>query len=306
MKVGKIFTFFFLFFPLFAFAQPINIVVSPTVIDEKLLPRDIRDYQVFLENKGDKLVFIYPIVFEILPEGKREFFEPDLFDKTSSLGSWLRIQRAVIELWPNQEKIIPLSLEIWPQAKVGIYHAVIVFSFGSSLPEAKSNALLYNLPEILLNVEIKENIVENVQLKNFQTEKNLYFSKPVKFILELKNVGNSNSKVKGEILLYNKKGKEIDSIPLEFEIEQGKEKKIESQWYPKNSGQMKAKIFLEYGAQKKEIQDTIFFIFLPWKFLVFLVSGMVVLILILLKLINKKTWQNFSEKIIRPVINLKK
>jgi hypothetical protein len=307
MKVLKILFSLLLFFPFaFSFAQPIDLFVSPTVIDEKLFPRDLRDYQILIKNNGKNLVFIYPLVFDILPNGEKKFFEPDKVDKTQSLGSWIRIQRAAIELWPSKEIKIPLSLEIHPEAKPGIYHSVVVFSFGSSLPDAMSNAQNFRLPEILLNVEIKENIVERLQLKNFKTEKNLYLSGPIKFVLEIENVGNTKTEGEGEIYLYNKKGKEIDSIPVKVSLEKSSTGRFDFSWQPKSTGQIKAKIFLEYGKERKEIQDTIFLAFLPWKALALLIGLFLVFVLILLKSINKKILGEFPEKIFKPVINLRK
>ena len=303
----KILTFFLLFLQISpSFAQPIDIFVSPNVIDEKLFPRDLRDYKVFIKNNGKNLVYLYPLVFDILPTGEKRFYEPDKVDKTQSLGAWIKIQRSAFSLWPQKEIEIPLSLEIHPQAKAGIYHSTIIFSFGSSLPEAINNAQNFNLPEILLNVEVKENIVEQLQLKGFKTEKNLYFSGPIKFILEIENVGNTKTEAQGEIYLYNKKGKEIDSIPVKFSLEKNITEKFEFSFKPKNPGQIKARLFLEYGKEKKEIQDTIFFTFLPWKTLAFLIGLILILLLILIKLINKKFFGEFPEKIFKPVINLKK
>jgi hypothetical protein len=307
MKNLKIFVSFFLFFPLFfSFAQPIDLFVFPTVIDEKLLPRDLRDYQVSIKNNRKNLVYVYPLVFDILPDGQRKLHDPYSVNPRESLGSWIKIQRSVIELWPQKEIKIPLSLEIHPEAKPGIYHSAIVFSFGSALPDAVSNAQSFRLPEILLNVEVKENIVEQLQLKNFKTEKNLYLSGPVKFILEIENVGNTKTEGEGEIYLYNKKGKEIDSIPVKVSLEGGRTEKFEFSWNPKATGQIKARIFLEYGKEKKEIQDAIFFTFLSWKSLALLIGVVLILILILIKLINKKSFGDFPEKILKPVINLRK
>jgi len=307
MKKLKALIFFLLFFPTaFSFSQPIDLFVSPSVIDEKLFPRELRDYQVLIKNNGKNLVYLYPLVFEILPTGERKLYEPDKVDKTQSLASWIRIQRSAIELWPQKEIKIPLSFDIHPQAKPGIYHSKIVFSFGSSLPEAISNAQNFSLPEILLNVEVKENLIEKLQLKNFKAEKNLYLSGPIKLILEIENVGNAKTEGEGEIYFYNKKGKEIDSIPVKISLEEGTTKKFEFSWEPKSTGQIKARVFLEYGKEKREIQDTIFFTFLPWKTLTLLIALILILLLILIKLINKKFFEQFPEKILKPVINLRK
>jgi hypothetical protein len=307
MKNLKIFVSLFLFFSLFfSIAQSIDLSVLPTIVDEKLLPRDLRDYQVSIKNNGKSLVYVYPLVFDILPDGQKKLHDPYSVNPRESLGSWIKIQRRAFELSPQKEIKIPFSLEIHPEAKPGIYHSAIVFSFGSSLPEAISNAQHLRLPEILLNVEVKENIVEQLQLKNFKTEKNLYFLGPVNFILEIENVGNAKTEAKGEIYFYNKKGKEIDSIPLNVSLEKGKLEKFKFSWQPKSSGQIKARIFLEYGKEKKEIQDAIFFSFLPWKTLSLLIFSIIILFLILIKLINKKLSSEPPEKISKPAINLRK
>jgi len=308
-KIIILILFIFLFKAGFVFSQsvPSDISVSPVVIDAKGKIRDILEYTLTLKNNNkDRMISFFPVVFEVFPPDKKEIYDPAKTDKSQSLASWLRITRNQIDLLPGQEKTISLSIEIHLSALPGNYHALVVFAPGTSEPEAKANALKLNLGQTAVNLEVVENAVERLQLKKFQPKSGIFFKKPIEFLLEIENTGEKEMRPKGGIYLYNKRGQEIDFIPLEnlsFLPAEKKEEKIS--WQGKEKiGYFKAKLYLEYGQkQKRDLQDTAFYWFLPWQFLIFLIVGIFLLILILIFILKKHTPQ---EKILKPIVNLKK
>ena len=277
------------------FAQG-EIAVSPTIIDQKAEARDILELSVKITNNTSSKVNLYPIVNDIsITEGRQEFLEPSLLDKSTSLARWIQISRGVIELRPGEAKEIPFSVHVNLNAKPGKYYAVITFAQGSTRVEAEAKALKLNQPQVLLNIEVEEHIVERAQIQKFQTEKNFFLNFPVKFLLGIENTGNREIKPVGSIHIYNRRGEEVGSVDVNRDlaaIVPQAYNLFENLWQSKKGfGQYKAVLAAEYGnEEKRDLQDTIYFWVLPWQFLIFFGGGLIALIILLSWLIfkNKK------------------
>lgn len=269
----------------FALAQS-EIVVSPTIIDQKAEARDLLEFSVKVTNNTSSKVNLYPIVNDIsITE----------LDKSTSLARWVQISRGVIELWPGQTKEIPFSINVNLYAKPGKYYAVIIFAQGSTRAEAEQKALKLNQPQVLLNIEVEEHIVEGAQIKKFQTEKKFFLNFPVKFLSEIENTGNQEIKPAGFIHIYNRRGEEVGSIDInqtQAAIAPQAHNLFENIWQPEKEGlgQYKAVLAAEYGnGGKRDLQDTIYFWVIPWQLLIFFAGTLLALIILLSWLIFKKT-----------------
>jgi len=275
--------------PLSSFAQS-EVTVSPTIIDHKVKARDILELSVKITNNTSSKVNLYPIVNDIsITEGRQEFLEPSLLDKSTSLARWIQISRGVIELRPGEAKEIPFSVHVNLYAKPGKYYAVIIFAQGSTRAEAEAKALKLNQPQVLLNIEVEEHIIERAQIQKFQTEKNFFLNFPVKFLLGIENTGNREIKPVGSIHIYNRRGEEVGSVDVNRDlaaIVPQAYNLFENLWQSKKGfGQYKAVLAAEYGnEEKRDLQDTIYFWVLPWQFLIFFGGGLLVLIILLLLL----------------------
>ncbi len=280
--------------PLGSLAQS-EIIVTPVIIEAKAEARDILEYSAKLaySTGSTAKADIYAIVNDIsMTEGGQEFIDPYLLDKNTSLARWVQIDRGVIELWPGEEKEIPFSIQIFQNAKPGKYYATIAFARGATRPDAEEQSLKLNQPHILLNIEVEEHIVEKAQIKKFQTEKNFFFGSPIKFLLEIENIGNREIKPEGLIYIYNRKGQDIGSIDVnqaQAGILPAASNLFESIWQAKMGfGQYKAQLSAEYGSQeKRDLQDTVYFWVFPRQILIFS-GGFIFLIFILLLVVAKK------------------
>ncbi len=275
------------------FAQE-GIVVTPVIIEQKAEARDILEFSLKITNNTHSKVNLYPIVNDIsIKEGRQEFLDPSLLDKSTSLARWVRISRGVIELWSEEEKEIPLKVLVNLNAKPGKYYATITFAQGSTRHEAEERALKLNQPQVMLNIEVEEHIVEKAQILKFQTDKNFFLKFPVKFLLEIENIGNREIRPEGFIYIYNRKKQEVASIDInQFQagIASAGKNLFENIWQTKKGfGRYKAKLVVEYGnKERRDLQDTIYFWVLPWQMLIFFGGGLLVLIIVLFLVISKK------------------
>lgn len=271
-----------------------GIVVSPVIIEQKAEARDILEFSVKIINNTRSKVDLYPIVNDIsIEEGRQEFLDPSLLDKSTSLARWVRISRGVIELWPGEEKEIPLSIYVNLSAKPGKYYTTVTFAQGSNRPEAEERALKLNQPQVMLNIEVEEHIIEKAQILKFQTDKNFFLKFPVKFLLEIENIGNREIKPEGSINIYDRRGQEIASIDInqtQAGIASAAKNLFENIWQTKKGfGRYKAVLRAEYGdKEKRDLQGTIYFWVLPWQMLIFFSGGFLVLIIALFLVISRK------------------
>ncbi len=290
-----------------------NVLVNPSVIDEKTKIRDILEYDILIQNKSERQVSLYAVVNDVDPvEGIEESNKPQDLDRTVSITKWIELSRGVIRISSGEEAKVPLKINVSHDAIPGIRHAKIIFAEGNNRELAEKKAKKSNQPEILINLEIEEDIVERAELNNFSSAKNIYSSFPAKFDFTVKNIGNSNVTPIGNIYIYNRKGQEIDKININIDQSAIKPEtvlKFNEKWDGENGGfgKYKAKLELEYGSLiNRDLQDTVYFWILPFKLVVLVGVGGMLLIVLLSIMIFKKTYViNEPEKTSDGVINLK-
>ena len=270
--------------------------ISPLIIDAKAKASEKIERIIKIKNNTEHKVSIYPTVNDLLMnEGKQEFISPSKLDKAVSLARWIRIKRAATQLMPGEETEVPFSIEINKSAKPGKRYAVVFFPNASNRTLAEAKIDKENVPQIMINVEIEDETVEKIQLIGFNTLSKTYFTWPIKFLVELKNIGNVALKPKGQMIIYNRRGQYLDNLKFNEageSIEAGERKKIYLNWNAQNGiGKFKAKLELEYGEKnKRDLSDTIYFWILPIPFVLFFAGGLFLITVFLVVYLFRKTY----------------
>lgn len=134
----------------------------------------------------------------------------------------------------------------------------------------------------MLNVEVVDDAKERLQLGNFITKRGIVFGDSASFSYILENIGNRNVEPRGSIRIFNRRGEEVGSIPLNAdskEISPDNKKQLAAAWNATGRfGKYKAFLDLEYGEnQLASVQDTIYFWVFPWKEIIVAFIGIIVL-----------------------------
>ena len=273
-----------------------GITVTPHIIDVKAKARDILEYNVVIKNNSGKRVTMYVLVYDVSPEDNHyEIVGPGKLDKSTSITRWVNISRGAIELDPGEELSRKLTIEVNLRAKPGKYYAAIVFSQGRNITIAKESFEKEPQPELMLNIEVEENIVEKAQAREFKTEKNIFFKTPVILNFSVANSGNRDIIPDGYVYIYNRKSQEIAKLPANASNESiapEESKKFTVLWdQAKSAGKFKAKLELEYGQKERhDLSETFYFWTLPWQLAALFGGGLMFVIIILTVLIFKKTY----------------
>lgn len=277
--------------PLSTEAESGDIVVTPQIIDEKAMAGDILEYEVKIKNNGSAKADIYAMVNDISEkDGEIDYGDPGELDRDKSITTWLEFKRGVIELLPGTEMTLPLKIDVGSSAKPGQRYARIAFPVGSNKPLAEAGMAEKTYSQLQINIEVVENIIEKSQISGFSVTKKVFLFSPISFLVRLDNNGNRPIVPEGYLYLYNRRGEEvakIDANPDKASIEPEKSWEQAIDWQEVSGlGKFKAKLEIEYGEKdKRDLQDTLFFWYFPWKFLAlvfvatfFFLVGMIVLI----------------------------
>ena len=259
-----------------------GVEIYPAIIDEQAQARDMFKYDIAIKNNGQQKANLYPLVNDVLPtEGQQEFLGPGQLDKQVSLAAWISISRGVIELMPGEETTVPLEIDVNAAAKPGKYYAAITFVDAPNKPLAQERMKTINFPQVLINYEVGELIVEKAQSENFRSAKDVYLRPPVEFSVNVLNSGNRPIIPSGSVFIFNRRGVEVAALTVNGEGKEvlpGENAALAVVW-PEGGGfgKFKARLDLKYGAQNtRDLQDTLFFWILPLPLL--LLGGVVFII----------------------------
>lgn len=268
---------FFILCLVFAFLSPIvsnadsssDLTVVPVVVDEKAKARDILKETITITNTTQRKLNLYTTVNDVTPEAGQEQFvsAQGADDKKDSLANWIEISRGVIDLNPGESREIPFVIRVSLNALPGTYHADISFYEGSTLAEAQARS---PRAVVTVNTDVQAEVKESMQLNKFITDGFFFSGDDVLFNYQLENIGNQDLKPKGEIRIYDRKGREVASIPVNTEgrsLTPDQQAQLASAWSSAQGfGKFKAFLNIDYGNnQNGTLQDTVFFWIIPWQ-----------------------------------------
>jgi hypothetical protein len=292
MTLRKTISAFFVLSIMFAAAIPLlthadssaDLTITPVVIDGKAKVREILKQTISITNTSQRKMNLYPSVNNVTPQEGQEAFQSSqgAEDQKDSLANWIELSRGVIDLSPGETKEVPFVIRVSLNALPGTYHADISFYEGSTLAEAQSRR---PLAVSTVNTEVQADIKESMQLNKFITDSFFFSGDDVLFNYQLENIGNQELKPKGEIRIYDRKGREVASIPVNAEgksFTPDQAAQLASAWSAaKGFGKFKAFLNIDYGNnQNGSLQDTVFFWIIPWQQLaaIFVISVIAIIV----------------------------
>jgi hypothetical protein len=268
--------------------------VNPVVANEKAKRRDIIKKELTVTNNSRERIGLRASVENIDPNsGAEEFVSPGAADLSSSLANWIEITRGVITLAPGETRKIPYLIHVNLSAEPGAYFARINFTDGSPKPP-ESEHIKEDGTSLLLNVEVLDDARERLQLGSFVAEDSLVMGDNVGFSYQVENVGNRVIEPRGSIRIFNRRGEEVGSVPLNadgLEVTPENKQLLAAAWSAAGRfGKYKAFLDLEYGEnQLASVQDTVYFWVFPWKEILATIVGVLVLAVVGTFVIHMRT-----------------
>jgi hypothetical protein len=213
-------------------------------------------------------------------------------DRSTSITSWIEIKRSRIEIPPNAEVEVPLTIKVNPFAQPGDYHAFIGMYHSDKRFKAEEAALKGEANGLILSVSLAENRQSLLRLSNYIVNRFVATDKNREITYTVNNPGEKAITPAGEIIFYDSRGREIESVELNDEnrtINPGESVEFKEIIPLENKiGKYKAYLNMEYGeTQMASLQDTAFFYMVPIRLLVVIFVILVILTFVLTLLLRK-------------------
>lgn len=260
--------------------------LAPAIIDAEIQPRDIVDEKLVLVNTSDYKIKLFPIINDVTAGedgGVQQFVSPSMADRTRSLASWLEVARGGEELAPHEKREVILTIRVGPQAKPGEYHAMIAYAPGSTIDDAQRLVDAHAVPITFINATLADKKVDSVNLSRFYVKQFVIQEHVGDMTYRVDNTGDTELIPTGDVVIYNQRGEEVASIPVNPEkrsVQAGDSTTFTASVpVSKLLGKYKAYLTLHYGAQQAAVNDTVYFFAVPWKkvliaFVIFIVLAL--------------------------------
>ena len=253
--------------PLLAFADH---SVRPLVVDLDMEPRAQAQETITITNQSDRMQRVYATVNAVKVEGEdtiAEFTAPSDSDNRITPTSWFQVSRARIEVPAGEQYELPVRIHIHPQAEPGVYHVLLGVASGRNRPTAEERVRSGAAPGTLFRIAVADDRTAYLQLRSFYADRLMSNVAASSFSYTIENPSDTPLTPGGEIILYNRSGHEVGSIPANpdrIEISPGSAHTFSPPisdtvgW-----GRHRAHLTVTYGdGQRASLTDTIFF-YLP-------------------------------------------
>jgi hypothetical protein len=268
---------FFLSLLLAAFLSPaagradvnIGLTVTPAVIDIPTCEKGqiCLEKTIAIKNNSAFRADVYAQVNDLSPTtGLIPYRDPSELPADASLVRWIDFYRSMITIQPGGTATQTLRITASPHAEPGKYHAIISFPTGNNLPEAQASDQQRNEAKLQINLDLVEHQIEQAEINRFAPSHAFFTDNSIGFVLKIKNIGNQPVAPAGDISIYDKGGREIDSLPITSSSIAPGEIKDFSTGAKLNlgPGKFKAIVNLNYGQDNgKNLTDIIYFSYLP-------------------------------------------
>ncbi len=262
------------------------VTASPLILDETVSPRDIFERTIVISNDSGVPVRIFPSINEITLDAGgaiKEFIPASVGDRTTSVTSWTSFPRGRLELAPGASTSLTLAFSINPNAAPGLYHAFLGLGSGTNRDEAEATVMRGTAPGVIVRVAVADTRVEALRLARFTVDRVVVSERSDAVTYALTNPGDLPIVPTGEVIVYNARGEEVATVPLNEgarSIAPGETVELTA---PVTTGGLfgryKAFLSLEYGTGRATVHDTAFFYVAPWHYLLVLFGGLFLLTL---------------------------
>jgi len=237
-------------------------------------------------NESNVAITIAADVENFIPKG--ESGEQNFIPGNYGLASWVSLSQKEISLNPGEKKSVSFKINL-PQAPVpGAYSAGILWH---EVRKPGEEVSVINRVGALVLLSIAGDSEIKAELVEFSADKSFFEKLPVNFTVRIANKGNTLIKPVGEIIIKNIFGRTVDALEINSfgnALLPESVRRFEAGWDSTSLavGRYTAELNVKYGGEEK-ITANIKFWVLPWKQIIVVAAGILLLAIIYAKTLGK-------------------
>jgi len=276
---------------LFAIARQADaITIYPAIFEFTAADKSAIGDSMQIYNESDQPVTLIAEIENFIPKG--ESGEQTYLSGNYGLASWIWLSERQINLAAKEKKIISFKINLPDKAAPGSYSAGILWH---EAPMSDRAIGLINRVGALVLLTVSGEINLRAELAEFSVPRALFEKTPVNFTVRIANKGNVLFKPVGEISIKNIFGRTVDAIEINSfgnALLPESIRRFETRWDSAglSFGPYAAKLQINYGGDVKLAAEVRFWV-LPWKQIIIVILG-----IIILGLIYSKTFGKLKKK----------
>lgn len=286
-------------------SQGSALTLVPPSIEYKVEKGQVINDQIRLINEENKTVTLRASTALFGP--KDETGQPGFaFDvPTADLASWIKIETSPFTLGPGEKKEIPFSITVPANAEPGGHYASIFFASGGTAEEGEGKVAIASKLGTLLIVTIAGDIREqgNVEQFTIAGKQGTRNRLPVDLVVRIQNSGNVHFKPRGTVTVHNMFGGVATTLQLnenDSNVLPNQIRRFDLSWTKKaepkkhgffdelgsefsnfSLGTYTATLEAIYGSTNQALISNVKFTIIPWRVLLVLGIGLIVVIFLL-------------------------
>lgn len=295
------------------------LTLSPPSFDYAVNPGDKVVDALTLHNESLDLLTISVEAqnFSAVPGDETEGI-PDLYPASEvrdgrGLGPWLSFPIVKLTLKPGERGVIPFEIAVPSDASPGSHFGAILLTTSAGAGEGAGVGVVSRAAALVL-LKVQGDVVEDLALTGFASDRPLYASLPARFEARLENKGTVHARPFGTVVirdLFGRQSAVLDVNRLEYKsVLPGGARRFAATWTRRELpdgasalerqlknfafGRYTAELTMQYGLEGKTLTAATTFWVLPW--LAIAAGG---LGLILLALLLKLVLGRYRKMIIR-------
>ena len=280
----------------------LSVKVQPSVIEERIDPGGLYEGTLRVTNLSNFTQVFFPLKRDIsgvandgLPifaeEGSKTGFE---------ISSWIKIQSEPVTVLAKQTAELPFSVDVPEDATPGSHYGGIFMSLESSKPRETGASVGYEVATIL-SFRVSGDLVEDAQIREFRTDKEVYGRPSVQFMTKVENLGNAVLRPRGPIEIYNTFGKRIAVLNMNESaaaVLPKSTREFKTTWDGEGLafGRYVAVMGLVYGdEEQRTISSTASFWILPLNIILAVLGGITALVVVIYLLVKWQIRRKLAE-----------
>lgn len=284
-----------------AFAQErAGIGIQPALVEEIVTPGDTYTFNMRVINNSDQEqeYFIFARDIRELNSAGQPIFVDEDEKIEHGLSEWISFNRESLTIAPDEDGQIEVIVQVPDTASPGgHFGAVFVSLEPPDIEEGTATRVGANVGT-LMNFRIAGDITEEMQIREFSTDKSIYTKSEVRFTAKVENLGNVLLRPSGPLEITNIFGQKVATLTINETgrgVFPGQVRDFEITWEGGRFafGRYQALAGLVYGQDaRKSIDATISFWILPMNIILPVGGGLLVLIvsviLLMRWMVNRK------------------
>lgn len=179
----------------------------PAVIDKEAFVRDEVYFTVTLVNESSRMYRVNPVVGEFDAQAGTLTISGTPYDSNRLISASIELPRDDFSIAPGASRSLTGKITVSPHMPPGTYHAVVAFADRYFEPGV-GQKLENDNPRTLLNVTVRNDIRERLNLNLFRALRKVFVRFPATLSVTLHNGGNVPLTPDIEVRLFDRRDRE--------------------------------------------------------------------------------------------------